>query len=291
MKLLPFLIIFIVSRALAQEPTASTIPFYFGSWSGESYQIPEGDKAFVFADASNVRKEPKQNAEVLGKLFIGTQVKILERTTIGLTLNGIESSWVKVKFDTLVGYVWGGTLTNELLKLPNKRFAVWGVTRMVETDTSRYGTISIRTAQNKAVISSAEFNVNASNPRFGHIQIYEKPLLDGVTLMLSYESLAESCGAYGTEDFIVEVGDSLIHIGSEYAMGDGGVLHDYVDYVFPFASDKDKTIDYHYKADENRILYVTNQGELDEKCIWHEQISVQEFEWRDGQLVPYCSEY
>src|SRR6218665_2248235 len=153
MRLLPILFSLLFFGVNAQDEVASTIPFYFGEWKGNSYAAPKGNKAYIFADACNVRKEPKSDATLIGKLFIGTEVKILERTDVELTLNGVESIWLKIKSDTTIGYVWGGTLTNEVLKLPNKRFAVWGITKYVETDTSRSTTISVRIAENKKVIS------------------------------------------------------------------------------------------------------------------------------------------
>jgi hypothetical protein len=143
----------------AQEEVYSTIPYDFGRWIGEGYMVPDGDKAYVFADACNVRKEPKPNAEIVGKLYIGTEVEILRRMEVELTLNGVESTWLKVKSDTIVGYVWGGTLTNQVLELPDKRLALWGITKYVDTDTSRFATASIRIAANKVMVSSVDLDL------------------------------------------------------------------------------------------------------------------------------------
>jgi hypothetical protein len=275
----------------AQEEVYSTIPYDFGRWIGEGYMVPDGDKAYVFADACNVRKEPKPNAEIVGKLYIGTEVEILRRMEVELTLNGVESTWLKVKSDTIVGYVWGGTLTNQVLELPDKRLALWGITKYVDTDTSRFATASIRIAANKVMVSSVEFrSVGGVDGKNGYLQLFETPLLDSVTLCLGFNSSGYSCGAYSYIYYVVEVNGKLQNIAYGFGMGDSGMLYDSRDIIFPLKSEEDDLKDYHYEAKKNQLLIVESNGEETEDCLWKEYITVKRFEWKNGELQKYCEE-
>lgn len=289
MRILLLLVVLISVPAFTQE-IASTGFFDFGRWKDEFYQS-DLDTAYVFADACNVRKEPKQDAEAITKLLIGTRIRVLQVMDATTTINGVKSNWLKIQSDTVTGYVWGGTITNALLELPDGRIATWGIVKIQGKEESLKVFGSVRLAKNQTVTSYLDFEVTyGDDPTYGQLKLYEKPLLDSVTLCVSYETMSEACGVFSSEHYLLEANNKLIYAGFGCSMGDGGIFHTNRSLVFPTPEKEGKVREYHYTPNPNHVLVVVNTGEYDDECNWIEETTVENYEWKDNKLYKYCEE-
>ena len=68
--------------------------------------------SFILFDSINIRETPSLQGRIVTKLQIGTQVRVIGKSTNCLYLNGITIPWYKIEFGkNQVGYIWGGKLS------------------------------------------------------------------------------------------------------------------------------------------------------------------------------------
>ncbi len=273
-----------VSAHAQLEPISSTDYHTFGAWTKED------KSAIVFADAANVRAAADSKAELTGKIVIGTKVKILEVSTKTFTQKGIISPWIKVETAALTGYVWGGALTKQSMKLSDGRMALWGLTEITHDETVDKTFASVRIAEQGTLKLKQDFNVQYANREEGYLERYAAPKLEGAKDLIIFATPSEACGVYASMHYLLYTGDALHFVGSGYSMGDGGVLHTSLDFVFPYPEKEGEFRDYHYQPDEGHIFRIENDGEYDEECIWTETVKVASFTWDGSQLVKSCEE-
>lgn len=260
----------------------------------ESWNIDWQDdlkEAYIFADACKLRSKPTSGSEVLTKLLIGDKVKILSISAEDTTINGIQSRWVEVESGKKKGYVWGGLLTNQVLKMTDSTSAVWGISRIVKGNEDQIDYYaSLRIFSKKQITKQLEFQVTyGDDPGFGELKMVKNPLLDGVEHIFVYSSLAEACGVAWSEHYILETHEELAYLGAGYGMGEAALFHTSNQMIFPTKeSENDFTIPYSRKPDENQIFKISSHDEYDEKCIWNEHTTIETFEWKDGRMVPFC---
>lgn len=81
-----------------------------------------GEYYYLLADAVNLRTQPDTKSDLVCKIPIGTEIKILEKSTETLLLNGIRAPWYKIAFYesgmAKSGYIWGGFIA--LLQVKSK---------------------------------------------------------------------------------------------------------------------------------------------------------------------------
>ncbi|TGL90775.1 SH3 domain-containing protein [Leptospira congkakensis] len=73
--------------------------------------IEIGQNAFISATVLNARKTPTLDGEKVGKLKLGDQVKVLERSEKDVEIDGISAYWYRVQSPTITGWVFGGYLS------------------------------------------------------------------------------------------------------------------------------------------------------------------------------------
>lgn len=274
-----------------EEETISTEAYHFESWTRD--WIEPLKEAVVFADACKLRSKPSSGSEMLAKLLIGDKVKILKVSDIDTTINGIESKWIEVESGKKKGYVWGGLLTNQALKISDTTSAVWGISKVIRSgDTLIEYYASIRIFSRKQVRKQVEFHVSyGDQPAYGELIMIKNPLLQGVEHVFIYSTLSESCGVSWSQHYLVETEKEISYLDAGYGSSDGGIYYSSIDYVFPTKEkEKNYMIPYHRKPDENQVLKIIDVGEYDENCIWTEHLTSESFEWKDGALVPFCRE-
>lgn len=260
----------------------------FGNWKKEGYNINESDTAYVFTNNSNVRLLPSINSEIIGKLPIGSKLIIKERTSEFFSLNGLRSNWLKIKCDTIEGFIWGGVLTTTYLPVSKDKQLFWGVTLYKSTDSSLICKIALRLVKDGRLLNEIVFNPKyASEPKYGRLTRFDNPKLDFVESVIVYETLADACGVYSSESNFLLINNELRFVGTGFAMGDGGVLFDVTTFKFPFENN-DTNLDFHYIPEENRMLKVVSVGSYDDDCIWVETNKVYQFEWKEGDFQEFC---
>lgn len=265
------------------DPVAETDYFKFGQWTAED------KSAIVFADVCNVRSAPDTKSEVVGKLTIGTTVQLLELSS-AFTQSGIASQWIKIKTASVMGYVWGGLLTNATVKLPDGRLALWGLTEIKPAANGQSKVYaSIRVADKGTVAAKHDFEVKyGSNPDEGSLSLSPPPALSGVKGILTFNTLSEACGVYASEHYLLYTAEGrLFFIGSGFGMGDGGQLHTSKAYVFPYIGGD--TRNFHYSPSKDHIFLIEDDGSYNDDCIWIETYRVKDFSWSIGLgLTPNC---
>lgn len=278
-------------HAQEEDETISTEPYHFESWTRD--WIEPLKEAVVFADACKLRSKPSSGSEMLSKLLIGDKVKILKISDVDTTINGIQSKWIEVEAGKKKGYVWGGLLTNQVLKISDTTSAVWGISKIVrsgDTLNEYYG--SIRIFSRKQVRKQVEFQVSyGDQPAYGELIMIKNPLIDGVEHVFIYSTLSESCGVSWSQHYFMETRNGINYLDVGYGMSDGGIFYSGIDFVFPTKEkEKDYMIPYHRKPDANQYLKITDHGEYDENCVWTEHTTVESFEFKEGEIIPFCRE-
>ncbi|XDD55544.1 SH3 domain-containing protein [Leptospira sp. WS4.C2] len=73
--------------------------------------IEVGKNAFISATSLNARKTPSLDGEKVGKLRLGDEVKVLEKSEKETEIDGISEFWYRVQSSLITGWVFGGYLS------------------------------------------------------------------------------------------------------------------------------------------------------------------------------------
>jgi hypothetical protein len=274
-----------------QEEVISTETYNFEGWDKD--WIEPLKEAVVFADACKLRALPTSGSETLTKLMIGDRLKVLKVSDVDTTINGITSRWIEVESGKKKGFVWGGLLTNQVLKISDTTSAVWGISKIIrQGDTLIDYYASIRIFSKKQIRKQCEFKVSyADQPGHAQLVMMKNPLIEGVEHVFIYNTLSESCGVTWSEHYLLETEKTISYLDAGYGSSDGGIYYGSVTFIFPTKEKEDDySIPYHRNPDKNQILKVVDSGEYDENCVWVEHTTVESFEWKEGALVPFCRE-
>lgn len=296
MKKLLFLILLFANSiqfyAQNEGETISTEVYDFESWNRDWYEPLK--EAVVFADACKLRSQPTSGSEMIAKLLIGDKVKVLKVSDTDTIINGIQSKWIQVESGKKKGYVWGGLLTNQSLKISDTTFAVWGLSKIVkgnDTILDKYYA-SVRIFSRKQVRKQLEFEVTyGDQPGHAELIMIKNPLIEGVEHVFIYSTMSEACGVTWSQHYLMETQKGINYLDVGYGMSDGGIFYSTIDFIFPTKEkEKDYMISYHRKPDPDQFLKITENGEYDENCVWVEHTTIEGFEWKEGITVPFCRE-
>ena len=275
--------------AQEEDETISTEPYHFESWTRD--WIEPLKEAVIFADACKLRSKPSSASEMLAKLLIGDKVKILKVSDVDTTINGIQSKWIEVESGKKKGYVWGGLLTNQVLKISDTTSAVWGISKIIRSgDTLNEYYASIRIFSRKQVRKQVEFQVSyGDQPAYGELIMIKNPLIEGVEHVFIYHTLSEACGVSSSDHYLLETANRLEYLDAGYSVGEAAIFHSSVELVFPTKEKEENySIPYQRKPEKNQVLRINFHDEYDENCVWTEHTTVESFEWKEGALVPFC---
>ena len=292
MKYIPYLIFLFVSSFqlnAQEEGVISTEAYDFESW--ERDWIEPLKEAYIFADACKLRSEPSSGSEILAKLLIGDRVKVLKVSDADTTINGIQSKWIQVESGKKKGYVWGGLLTNQVLKVSDTTSAVWGISKIVRSGDSIIDYYaSIRIFSRTQIKKQVEFEVTyGDQPGYGKLIMIKNPLLEGVEQVFIYHTFSEACGVTASEHYLIDTGNSLRYLDVGQSIGEAALFHSSVELVFPTKEKEDDyTIPYQRKPEKDQILKITYLDEYDENCVWTEHTTVESFEWKEVEMLPFC---
>lgn len=280
---------FMKLHAQEEDETISTEAYHFESWTRD--WIEPLKEAVIFADACKLRSKPSSGSEMLAKLLIGDKVKILKISDVDTTINGIQSKWIEVESGKKKGYVWGGLLTNQVLKISDTTSAVWGISKIIRSgDTLNEYYASIRIFSRKQVRKQVEFQVSyGDQPAYGELIMIKNPLIEGVEHVFIYHTLSEACGVSASDHYLLETTNRLQYLDAGYSVGEAAIFHSSVELVFPTKEKEDNySIPYQRKPEKNQVLRINFHDEYDENCVWTEHTTVESFEWKEGTLVPFC---
>ncbi len=171
------------------------------------HYFAENDTCYLLADNVNVRNLASSKGDIIANIPIGTQVVILEQSTEKLTLHGLELPWYQVKFDTLVGYIWGGLIADGWIQSPNDKDLIfmYGVSscrsKNLEWDTkAKQVKLQIRACKNNKELSKLELNaVGSLENMFRTINISGNKGLSSLKNIVNISLSQEMCGGINEE--------------------------------------------------------------------------------------------
>ena len=89
----------IITLALFKETTLFSQEFIYEFFPGQYY---------ILDYPINIRSQPNLNGEILGKLNLHDKIEVLEKTNNIQNINDVEAYWYKIKFNEVLGYIFGG---------------------------------------------------------------------------------------------------------------------------------------------------------------------------------------
>ncbi len=75
---------------------------------------------YLLADNVALRDCPSVQCEQLTTINIGTNVRLLAKSNVPHTINGIKSRWYKVKMGPQIGWIWGGMISQKTMKISQR---------------------------------------------------------------------------------------------------------------------------------------------------------------------------
>lgn len=303
-QFLTLLTILLFSIVSAQENETDTVPNFERDCILQSsdYYHPQfpagwgnahghGDTLIVFSPNAPVRKKPATDGEIVTRLAIGQIVFITKYLEVKSTVEGVEAPWCEIDLNGQKVYVWTGALTRGFVQLSDGSFACWGLARIVETKDSYAKMASVRRFRDGVVLQRLDVNISkSSSENSGQLHLLCAPDLDGVQNILQLSTYGEACGLYSTDDYLAWDGTMLSYIASGFGMGDGGVLYDHQEVVFPypdFATEEQRYTLYAY-PNKNQLVIEESSGELNENCEWEEHSKSKLLTW--PELTKGCWE-
>ncbi len=274
----------VLTSLKAQPPGENT-----SAWIGIGIEAPA--KAYVFADQCNLREKPDVNARVLEKLFIGTEVEVLEVLKTEFSMRGVSAPWLRIKAKGKQGYVWMGNLTTGVLKLEKGELALVGITAKQQVGENSKYFASVRIAKGEIMKCIKEFEViHADHPTEGWLERLPHPDLTGVECVLVYQTESGACGVFGSEHHLLYTGTDLFFVGSGYGMGDGGMLHSTKTYRYPINGIKEEWLQAYKQPypNQNTIIREVEDGEYNEECTYVTVIKTTRFTWDGKELNKAC---
>ncbi len=248
------------------------------------YQIEADKNYFLLADAVNLRSKPDAKSEVLAKLQIGIELKILQVTETDFELNGFSAPWLKVSANEKIGYIWAGFLSISNLKSasnPDLIFLV-GISKVVKKKMADYEsdavTMQIRVCQNNKEIQKLEYDGKGSLSTARSADLLVNKGVSGVESILDIEYSDNFCGgSFGNHIFFWD-GKKLYFVKHLQSGADAPC----------FSSE-----DFIYPADEggkaNTILMKVESGcsdmESESDEIVYDTHRMEEYVWKNNKLV------
>lgn len=265
--------------------------FGFGSFelNAENHwdnYIPERQlqsKVRLYGDSVNVRKSPKLDAVVLGKLPIGKELVLLEKTDVILTQNQITDYWYQVSWDAeLQGYVWGGLFSDYSFPLSEN-------TILIKNPGSKKKGFEYKVLQGTKILSQGQWKGGAiGNENFQYIPYPGEQFNPSPKHLFGLQVLIFSEIEYGyTEELLFSFdGKNLNHLLSWHPGSCDPPSCSESWLIFPKESVKKevggKTVT--FKGEPDSILIVQNSYDMDYPET--SEISKTKFKWKDGKFKP-----
>jgi hypothetical protein len=86
---------------------------FFNVGYAQPYGFPPGNRFNMLDSPVNIRSQPTVSSEIVGGLVLHDEIEILEKTDIIQRIEGIDQFWYKIRFNNIIGYIWGGYVAVE----------------------------------------------------------------------------------------------------------------------------------------------------------------------------------
>jgi hypothetical protein len=238
------------------------------------FVFKKGSKEVLYGDKVIFRAEPSVNARALDTLSIGTQITIVEETNETMMLNGLQSTWYKVKRGRKTGYILGGLIALDHAEIQGDSYLVTYAGG--EED-------YMRKARCRVLKPNGDFyghEVDLGTSTF-YIEAFDNKGVKGVENMLTVNLLAEACGVDGGSTYLFNDGERLIEAIHAASVGDGGFWFNEA-LIFP---NEEEGI-------EGYIQYEREIGEpMNDDYSWSRSVVNNVLlKWENGALAPNVKE-
>lgn len=235
------------------------------------YPFESGAEVYVFGDHVKLRSAPTTDADVLHLLRIGEPVIISKKEEATKIYRGIESSWYEVTYKGKTGYILGGLLSLDKIKIKGDTFLF----SMSSKDEADY--LNTRLLQED--LSYKEATTRLNNTTFS-IRAYNNKGLEGVHTMILVDYFSEACGEEGGGTYIFNTGSDIVKAFDYSSIGDAGVFSYGEIYTFPNDPGGVK----------GQILYNSiTESVIDDESDSEEMEVTKEskvFVWKNNKLAP-----
>ncbi|MEM9363481.1 MAG: SH3 domain-containing protein [Bacteroidota bacterium] len=232
------------------------------------YDFQPGEQVYLFGNNVKLRSAPKIESEVLELLKIGEWVEIIEKTEYSWPYKGYDSSFYRVKYDTVEGYILGGLLSLERKTVAGNpyffTFSKEGKRNFLNIRSIHKGTYT----EQKVPLSHTNLSIHV----LGNKGIQD---VDNI-LYLDYHAQANGIEDGGIYFFVKN--HTLHKIGALSQISDSGLFYQSERFVFP---DDEEGI-------PGVILFRKEKGEmLDEETQWVQTTTeTRKLLWVEDKLVP-----
>lgn len=189
---------------------------------------------YIFTDSIDVKLNLLDTASIIDHLYIGQKIYILNETEKLQTVNGIQSPWYKIAFiknaqQTLVGYVWGGYITNELIKSPTSNcYFLYGPTKVINAQKSNLQKFyfSVKALHTKKKLSEIELNLMGSLGTKKTMRSVGDKGVSGIKEVLYINFGDQYCGGACGNAILFWSGEKIYHPITLNCGADGSYFYD-----------------------------------------------------------------
>jgi uncharacterized protein YgiM (DUF1202 family) len=240
------------------------------------YEFEEGSTEHLYGDDVILRKKAANDSYPIDTLSIGDEVTILKRTKEVMLCYGLESNWYKVQVGGKTGYILGGFIALDQVKIEDVTYLV--IVAGVEENEYEYKVRSrVLKANGDYYGHESSLNTNSF-----YLEVFDDRGVKGIDNMLRINLFAEACGMDGGEIYLFNKGDKLVEAIQLSSVSDGGVFWFRETITFPDDENNYGDAVYyerelgHYLDDEMQIT----------RSVSHEL----ELQWEDGKFSPNIRE-
>ena len=238
------------------------------------FEFEKGSSELMYGDNVVLRARPSKDSKALDTLSIGDAVTIVKKVDETMQFNGLESSWYKVKHGRTTGYVLGGLIALDNVKIQGDTYLVIYAGR---------GEEYILNARCRVLKPNGDYyghEVYLNTSAFS-IEAFDNRGIEGIENMLAINLLAEACGVDGGTTYLFNNGKRLIEAIHVSSVGDGGF---WFSETLTFPGDAD--------GYEGIIQYERETGEpVNDEMTWSRSVVHHIIlHWEDDHFEPNIKE-
>ncbi len=206
----------------------------------------------------NLRTAPSTSSEVVTKLPIGTEVRVIEVTNKDLELNNFKSKWVKVRvvsannLSEAIGYIWGGLLAYDKHESSQDKevYFLFGMSKVDKGSYSDKIIFQIRAVKGNKELSKIEFEGIGSFQTSVNFLVSAHKGLNNVTNIITVDFSEDFCGGANGLVYVFWDKSNLHYVKTLSSGFDAPYFHNE---EFYFPGDE--------KGKSGRIIFHTESGE------------------------------
>jgi len=270
LAILTFLYYLFFPTLLAQE-----IDNFFTEWE---LDFKKESSQYLFGNNVKLRDAPNFKSELIELVTIDKKVKILEKTEAKDIFKGVEHPWYKVQVGNKTGYILGALIAHHKISTSENKVDFYFHINPEYKDKSF--SIGIKAYKGKELLNAFDFNPIGHRFSFkvsGNRGIHE------ISNIVMIDYISEACGVEGGITYLFWDNEQFIHVADLTQMGDGGVLHEHQEFIFPGDPEGRNN-------GKSEIIFKAEMGhEINEETQWYitnSQSRILKWDSRKKKIIP-----